>query len=137
MLALGAAALLVAMAVPAFAQIPGLDILSPDATATAANAAEQNASQEQTANLEQDCVNVFRQENNQEANATVNQGVAVGSPVTINQEQNASNSAENVRQENECVAVIAQEQELRQSVEQDALAAAAAALREAEIEFGD
>ncbi len=135
MLALGAAALLVAMALPAFAQGFDLDLLSPEANASNAQDAANNASQEQTANLDQDCRNVFVQENNQEANATVNQGVAVGSPVTVSQPQNASNTAENVKQENECVAVIAQDQDLSQSVEQNALAAAAAALGEAGIEF--
>ena len=136
-----AAAMLVAMAVPAFAQGPAVDlvdlipILSPEANAVNAQDAANNATQTQTAT--QNCENNFTQENNQTANATVNQGVAVGSPVTINQEQHASNYARDIKQENKCVAVIRQDQDLTQSIEQDALAAAAAALREAEIEFGD
>jgi hypothetical protein len=135
MLAMAAAAMLVAVALPAFAQ--NLDFLSPDANATAANAAEQNAAQEQNASQEQ-CINVFNQENNQEANATINQENPVFSPATVNQEQNASNVAVGVSQENrDCVAVIEQEQELRQDLEQEALAAAAAALGEAGIALED
>ncbi len=133
MLALGAAALLVAMALPAFAQV---DLLSPDATASNAQDAANNASQAQTATLNQNCENNFTQENNQTANATVNQGVAVGSPVTVSQPQDASNVAVGVEQENKCVAMIRQDQDLSQSIEQDALAAAAAALGAAGIDIG-
>ena len=137
MLAMAAAAMLVAVALPAFAQEFELDFLSPDATATAANAAEQNAAQRQTANLEQNCINSFNQENNQSASANVEQNSVFGDNTsTINQEQNASNYARDIKQENKCTAVIAQDQDLSQSVEQDALAAAAAALGEATgIEF--
>ncbi len=135
MLALGAAALLVAMAAPAFAQVH-LDFLSPEANAAASNAAEQNASQEQNADLEQNCINVFNQENNQSATANVEQNNVFGDNTsTVNQEQNASNYARDINQENNCRAVIAQDQDLSQSVEQNALAAAAAALGEAGIEF--
>ncbi len=131
MLAMAAAALLVATALPAFAQ---LDLLSPDANATAANAAEQNAAQEQNAALEQNCINYFNQEINQSQVANVEQNTVVGdNTATVNQEQNAANIAVDVKQENKCTAVIAQEQDLSQSVQQEALAAAAAALGEAGI----
>ena len=135
MLAMAAAALLVATALPAFAQ---LEFLSPDANANAANAAEQNAAQEQNAALEQNCINSFNQEINQSQSANVEQNNVFGDNTsTVNQEQNASNYARDVEQENKCEAVIAQDQNLEQSVEQEALAAAAAALGEAGIEFGE
>jgi hypothetical protein len=118
MLAMAGAAMLVAMALPAFAQ---LDLLSPDANATAANAAEQNAAQEQNAALEQNCINVF----NQEINQTQTTGDVVGAN-TVNQEQNAANVAIGVEQKNECKAEIEQDQDLSQSVQQEANAAAAA-----------
>jgi hypothetical protein len=122
--AMVAAAMLVAMAVPAFAQ---LELLSPDATASAANAAEQNAAQEQSAALEQNCINYFNQENNQSAEANVEQNNVFGDNTsTVNQENNAANVAIGVEQENKCTAVIAQDQALEQSVNQEANAAAAA-----------
>jgi hypothetical protein len=131
--AMVAAAMLVAMALPAFAQF---ELLSPEANATAANAAEQNAAQEQNATLNQDCINVFNQEINQSAEANVTQNNVFGDNTsTVNQEQNAANVAIGVEQENKCTAVIAQEQDLSQKVRQEALAAAAAALGEAGIEF--
>ncbi len=137
MLAMAGAAMLVAMALPAFAQVPELDLLSPDANATAANAAEQNAAQEQNAALEQNCINYFNQEINQSQVANVEQNNVFGDNTsTVNQEQNASNYARDVNQENKCLAVIAQDQELSQSVDQAALAAAAAALCEAGIDIG-
>ena len=113
--AMVAAAMLVAMALPAFAQ---LELFNPAAT----NVGEQNAAQEQNAALEQNCINSINQEINQEANANVEQGVAVASPVTINQEQSAANVAYGNEQNNKCVAVIAQEQELEQDLEQEAVA---------------
>ena len=122
--AMAGAAMLVAMALPAFAQ---LELLSPEATATAANAAEQNAAQEQNANQEQNCINVFNQENNQSQSANVEQNNVFGDNTsTVNQEQNAANVAIGVEQENKCTAVIAQDQALEQSVAQEADAAASA-----------
>ena len=138
MLAMAGAAMLVAMALPAFAQGFELDLLSPEAIAAAANAAEQNASQEQSADQEQNCINYFNQEINQSQSANVEQNTVVGdNTATVNQEQSAANVAIGVKQENKCTAVIAQDQELEQDIEQEALAAAAAALGEAGIEFGD
>ena len=122
MLAMAAAALLVATALPAFAQ---LEFLSPDATASAAN----EAAQEQTANQEQNCINILSQENNQTANVEQN-NVFGDNTSTVNQD--AANVAIGVEQENEdCEQSIEQDQELEQDLEQQARAAAAAALGEA------
>jgi hypothetical protein len=117
MLAMAAAALLVATALPAFAQ---LEFLSPDATASAAN----EAAQEQTANQEQNCINILSQENNQTANVEQN-NVFGDNTSTVNQD--AANVAIGNELQNKCEAVIVQEQDL----EQQARAAAAAALGEA------
>jgi hypothetical protein len=115
MLAMAAAALLVATALPAFAQF-----LSPQATASAAN----EAAQEQTANQEQNCYNILSQENNQTANVEQN-NVFGDNTSTVNQD--AANVAIGNELQNKCEAVIVQEQDL----EQQARAAAAAALGEA------
>src|SRR3712207_4711595 len=98
MLAMAGAAMLVDMGLPAFAQGFELDLLSPEAIAAGANAAEQNASQEQSADQEQNCINYFNQEINQSQSANVEQNTVVGdNTATVNQEQSAANVAIGVK----------------------------------------